>query len=231
MFPAFSLSYSMLIYAVVLACTTSISALEAVSSLESASISLHISRMGQSSCPLIVNDTLSYFALKPTFHTNVLDQYCKVLKTYEFRTAEIQSIFAKTDLYLPSSNIEDFQSIRMVLKINETNGIAYTTDNARWGIWRDSYVKSVVYKSRGSFDPWDLKIDIDEAARIMSYAGYKVPWKSVQILKLLPPDPFYAKGQPYYVFVASNFDKIAVGAINRLVVRDFPYPTEPGSAS
>lgn len=73
-----------------------------------------------------------------------------------------------------------------------------------------------------------MRVNIEEAARVLKIAGYLQPWLRIMIFRLPDPDPFYAPGQPYYIFLLEDNPRmtifhVAVGAIDRIVVNDGRY--------
>ncbi len=89
-------------------------------------------------------------------------------------------------------------------------------------------MKVLSFPSRPTFEISDMRVTIEEAVRVLQIAGYLQAYLRIMIHKLPDPDPFYAPGQPYYIFLLADVPtglafNVAVGAIDRIVVNDGRY--------
>jgi len=165
--------------------------------------------------------------LTPTINQNLDRGYNKVLSSYQYRTAEPKFIIMHTATRGYNKNLDLFVDIQIYLRVNSTLQLYIATVLSEWGTWNDPAPPTGDVNAPG-FELSDFKVDIEDAARVIELAGYPQPWADIQIYRLPMPDPFYAPGQPYYVFRMQDFSArisftVAVGVIDRVVVKNSRY--------
>ena len=165
----------------------------------------------------------SYSTLVPSWNHNVLREFHKLLGEYKFRNANPQEIFAKSFPAVESANVDDFKELYMYIQYGPTERLDCTGVPTAWGLWTQRESLAPPFAHRPPFEIHDIKVTIGDAFRVAAIAGYPGPWTCVTIRKIPGPDPYFAPGQPYYVLQAGiRRALVAVGATNRIFVKNFP---------
>lgn len=165
----------------------------------------------------------SVSVLSPTWLQNVKIQLHRLLADYEFRDAKGLHIMTSSWTF-QSDQADDFRRIHMELRLNASVAVHYFTPiGGQWGAaWSRLQGTFPPEPDQTPYEILDMRVDLQEAFRVSKLAGLAGPWHRVVVRRLPYRDPYYAPGQMYYVFYTAMGDTHAVGAIDRVFVRNFP---------